>query len=48
MDLDGRYTQMIHYDTPIEVSKLQYHKIISALTGYIAHRSSKGHYYIKL
>ena len=41
-------SNMIIYDTPIEVTKAQYDKICIEFAGSIAHRLSNGHYYVKL
>lgn len=38
---------MITFDKPIEVSKSQYRYLIKAFAGLIAHKKSKGKYYIK-
>ena len=38
----------IEYDTPIEVTRDQYYRIIGSLSGIVAHRTDKGRYYVKL
>jgi len=53
MDMQGdqiplKETDMIQYDTPIEVTEEQYHRIVKPFGMIIAHRSHEGRYYIKL
>ena len=38
----------IKYDTPIEVSKEQYKRLIIQFAGVIAHRNENGRYWIKI